>query len=140
MNSRKYGLRGFSFVELMTAIGILSTGILLVLGMFPSSLSLIRKSRNSIVATCLAQKEMENIKALPYAALKMTILQSPLPLGPYPSPDSGIVFSGYASGVEETRDRLAVVKVVIQWREKNALSGEATRQVVLETRIYRYSY
>lgn len=62
----KAGQAGFSLIEILFAVAILSVGFLLVLGMFPTSFVGIRQGRDHMVATSLAQYYMDAERSKPF--------------------------------------------------------------------------
>jgi prepilin-type N-terminal cleavage/methylation domain-containing protein len=62
--------KGFSLLELMVALGILSGGILGLLSLSVTTLKANYLSQSSTAALQLAQEKMESLKALPFDELK----------------------------------------------------------------------
>jgi prepilin-type N-terminal cleavage/methylation domain-containing protein len=62
--------KGFSLLELMMALGILSTGVLALLSLSITTMKANRLSQNSTAALQLAQGKMESLKVLPVEELK----------------------------------------------------------------------
>lgn len=56
--------KGMSLIEVLVAIAILSTGFLLILGMFPTSFSGIKHGKNVYYASALGQRKLEEMKGL----------------------------------------------------------------------------
>jgi prepilin-type N-terminal cleavage/methylation domain-containing protein len=54
--------KGFSFVEVMTAVFILTVGIIAALSLFSSQLTQLLNSRNQVIAGLLAQENMEIVR------------------------------------------------------------------------------
>jgi prepilin-type N-terminal cleavage/methylation domain-containing protein len=71
--SSKSGLKkvsgGFSLIELLIAMVIFVTCMFGVISIFPSAMKAAVKSRNIMVATKIAQKEVERLKSMPWAEL-----------------------------------------------------------------------
>jgi prepilin-type N-terminal cleavage/methylation domain-containing protein len=62
--------KGFSLLELMVALGILSAGVLGLLSLSVTTLKANYLSQNSTAALQLAQEKMEFLKALPFEEMK----------------------------------------------------------------------
>lgn len=62
--------KGFSLLELIMALGILSVGLLGLLSLSITTLKANTFSRNSTAALQLAQEKMEALKSLPFEELK----------------------------------------------------------------------
>jgi prepilin-type N-terminal cleavage/methylation domain-containing protein len=62
--------KGFSLLELMMALGLLSTGLLALLSLSITTMKANQLSQNSTAALQLAQGKMESLKALPFEELK----------------------------------------------------------------------
>jgi prepilin-type N-terminal cleavage/methylation domain-containing protein len=62
--------KGFSLLELMMALGILSAGVLGLLSLSVTTLKANYLSQSSTAALQLAQEKMESLKALPFEELK----------------------------------------------------------------------
>lgn len=61
--------KGFSLIELCFAMAVLAVGFICVLGMFPTSFAGITGSKNMILATHLAQSQLEKIKFVDYDSI-----------------------------------------------------------------------
>ncbi|MCL5773207.1 MAG: prepilin-type N-terminal cleavage/methylation domain-containing protein [Firmicutes bacterium] len=66
---RNKSKKGFSLIELCFAMAILAVGFICVLGMFPTSFTGITGSKNMILATHLAQSQLEKIKFVDYDSI-----------------------------------------------------------------------
>ena len=62
--------KGFSLLELMAVLGILSVGLLGLLSLSVTTLKANYLSQNSTAALQLAQEKMESLKALPFEEFK----------------------------------------------------------------------
>jgi prepilin-type N-terminal cleavage/methylation domain-containing protein len=65
-------LKGFSLLELMMALGILSIGLLFLFSLSISTMKINKYSQNKTAAMQLAQEKMENLKSLSFAELQGT--------------------------------------------------------------------
>jgi type II secretion system protein I len=62
--------KGFTLLELIIALGILSTALLALLSLSITVLKVNKHSQNHTAALQLAQEKMESLKALPFDELK----------------------------------------------------------------------
>lgn len=62
---------GFTLIEIMVSIFILSLGIVAVLMLFPSSFNIVSFSKSSTVASRLAEEKIEEIISLPYDSINI---------------------------------------------------------------------
>ena len=60
---------GFGLVELLAAMIVLSVGILALFAMFESGIRSIKRASTVTTAAALADKEMENFRAIRYASI-----------------------------------------------------------------------
>jgi prepilin-type N-terminal cleavage/methylation domain-containing protein len=76
---------GFGLIELMIAMTVLAVGILALFAMFESGIRSINRASTVTTAGALADREMENFRAIEYSAIGL-----PETLVPYaPTPYSG---------------------------------------------------
>lgn len=57
---------GFSLIELLIALGILATGLLMIIGMFPVGYKSIAQARERIYATHIARQQLEKVLSADY--------------------------------------------------------------------------
>jgi prepilin-type N-terminal cleavage/methylation domain-containing protein len=77
--SRKSG-RGFTLIELMIAIFILSVGILAVFLMFPLGIQIMKSSEMATIGTQLSQEKVEEVISCSYEIISVGLTtESPLP-------------------------------------------------------------
>lgn len=69
-------LMGFTLIEIIIAIGILSVGIVLVLSLFPKGLLLGREAKDITVASNLAQEKIEEYILKNYDEITVGITES----------------------------------------------------------------
>ncbi len=67
---------GFSLIEAMIAVLVLSFTVTVFASLYPTAARLRSKSENVTQATMLAQKKIEQVRAIPYASLTYTGLQA----------------------------------------------------------------
>ena len=67
---------GFTLIEVVVAIFILSVGISAILVIFPSGLRIVRSSKMATVASHLAQEKIEEIISQPYADISSEAKQT----------------------------------------------------------------
>lgn len=131
MPHRRAGLRGFSLIELVVALGLLAVGLIGVVRLFPVGLRASHRSEVVSKATFLAQQQLEELKLLGYDAIA--------------AEEPAFAMSG-ASGKYQWSTEIAPVEaaglpspnelraatVTVQWPESNQ-----TRSVSLTTYIAR---
>ena len=109
--------RGILLLEVLVAIVLLVGSVLLVLGVFPQAMTANQQGKGLLLATNLAQKEMEACKAMSIAELDF-------------SDSRDVQFTARVRGVEQTMhftvNRLATdaatdlkeVTITVQWTDK----------------------
>lgn len=63
---------GFSILELLLALGIFSTAFLMIMSVFPTSAKAMHQGRQVLLATRIAEMQMESALASPWADLAST--------------------------------------------------------------------
>lgn len=72
MNNKKFHLyNGFTLIESLVAIFVLSVGILAILTMFPLGIKIINSSKTTAVGIQLGQEKIEEIISLSYEAISV---------------------------------------------------------------------
>lgn len=104
--------RGFSLVEVVVSLAILSVGLLAAMRVFPMGLRASQRSERSSRAVMAAQRTIESLKLKPWSELVDGATS--VTDGPYT-----ITVRVAAPAVEELSDpsRLKAVDVVVAWEE-----------------------
>ncbi len=104
--------RGFSLVEVVVSLAILSVGLLAAMRVFPMGLRASQRSERSSRAVMAAQRTIESLKLKPWSELVDGATS--VTDGPYT-----ITVRVAAPAVEELSDpsRLKAVDVVVVWEE-----------------------
>lgn len=129
---RKRRARGVSLVELMMAMGLLASGFLMVAGMFPTGLTALKKGESVLLATHLAQREMEKVKSTAYTSIASYSFTENLALTATGSQVTRTFSGSVQADYEPVPGRLREVVVMITW-----LEGGQARYVKLGTLLNR---
>jgi len=81
-SGRKKGRRGFSLAEVVIALGVITVGIVAVLGIFPAALQTAHSAQDETRAAHIAQSIFGSL----VASAPSHFTNAPLPLYPSPSP------------------------------------------------------
>jgi prepilin-type N-terminal cleavage/methylation domain-containing protein len=121
-----HSLKGFSLIEAMIAIFILSVGILAVLFMFPLGSKTISSSRDRLIADLLAQQEIEKISVLSYGEFLVgnTIENSlPEPFSRFKRETKVVYIDPSLNLSEVLQDKGAKkIEIVVSWQD-SLISG-----------------
>jgi len=122
---RRYG---YSLIELLAAIFILSTGLMGVIQTYHAGLERIRTLREYAVARQAVQNEVETLRALPFDALadreNAPFVSSPLSLNKLVNAAPAVTINPGA----DPALRLKTVSVAIRWTGEN---GRTLREGVV---------
>ncbi|MBI3925143.1 MAG: prepilin-type N-terminal cleavage/methylation domain-containing protein [Armatimonadetes bacterium] len=69
MRSLRRSRRGVNLIELLLALALFATAILLIIGIFPTAARSVRQAQGIVVATDLASRRLEELRAVPFAGL-----------------------------------------------------------------------
>ncbi|MBM3461577.1 MAG: hypothetical protein FJX76_05705 [Armatimonadetes bacterium] len=119
-----------SLLEITIAIGLLGSGFLMVIGLFPSSVSALKKGESLVLATELTQREMERVRNTPYAAFAPYSFDESLSLTASGGQVSRVFQVSVQDAGERIAGRLREVVVMVSWRE-----GSAMRYVKMGTLV-----
>ena len=108
--------RGFSLIEIVVALGLLATGLIGVIRLFPVGLRASKRSEVVSKAALLAQQQLEELKLKGYAALVADPPQVPLSGASGKYQWSLVVASVDAPGLP-TPNELRAVTITVQWPE-----------------------
>jgi len=122
--------RGISLIELMIAIGLLASGFLMVIGMFPTGLMALKKSEGVVLATDLAQRELERVKTTDYDAMSSYQVQEELILTASGTSITRRFTCAVQADTELVAGRLREVVVMVSW-----LEGGQVRYVKMGTLV-----
>lgn len=114
-NSQK---KGFTLVEAMVAVFILTVGISAILVIFPSGLRIVRSSKMATVATHLAQEKIEEIISQPYADISSEAEQTlSSPFNAYSRETEVVCFDPNGGLVPNCPDDTGIkeIKVIVSW-------------------------
>ena len=114
--------KGFSMVEVLIALALLSTGILAVVGVYPAILQMNTSSQNNDIALSLAQQKLDEI--LNNGTFISTSAQSDMPSN-LPSCTRQWVGSSvpYNSNLQQ-------IDVQVTWTEKNRLRSVTVTSII----------
>ena len=127
--------KGFTLIELIIAIFILSVGILGVLGMFPLGIQVAKSSEMATVATQLAQAKTEEIISQPYQEIFIgEVIESPLP-----SPFNAYTRETKASYVDPLLDLQEIgidkgikkIEVTVSWESPLGVTEKNIQMITL---------
>ncbi len=121
--------RGFSLIEIVVALGLLATGLIGVVRLFPVGLRASKRSEVISKAALLAQQQLEELKLRGYAALAADPPDAPLSGSAGTYQWAVAVASVDAVGLPTPND-LRAVTVTVQWPE-----GKQTRSTVVTTYV-----
>lgn len=122
--------RGFSLAEILLAIGVLTTLILLLIGLVASGLASSDKGEEHITAVHVAEAEMGRWKARTYSEI---LALSGQDLAPVPRLSDGreyqcqLVVQPVAPAALNPDGSVLRLTVRVNWQEATALGGQGTR-------------
>lgn len=114
MRSRR---KGISLIELMIAIGLLASGFLMVIGMFPTGLVALKKSESLVLATDLAQRELERVKTTAYDSMASYEVDEELSLTASGTSITRRFTCAVQADTQLVAGRLREVIVMVSWQE-----------------------
>jgi prepilin-type N-terminal cleavage/methylation domain-containing protein len=135
---RRHDSRGFSLIELLLGLTIFTTAFLMILGIFPSSMKALHQGRQILLATHVAQSQLETYMAGKgfgdlavgtYTPSSPTILSTVNGSPEVMSYSTQIVVSVVSSDLKD-------VRCLVTWQE--SIPGQTTslvRYVSLETMV-----
>jgi len=118
---------GFSLLELIMALGILSIGFLFLFSLLISTIKANKYSQNKTAALQLAQEKMESIKTLPFSELRGEV-EAGLKIG-----SVGTIFRRETIVQKKIGSSLADITVRVLW--PNASNQNQFYSIVLSTHI-----
>lgn len=129
---------GFTMIEAMTAVFILSVGICAVLVIFPLSLKVIRSSDFATKAVGLAQEKIEAISSGSYESIiagtaseNLTIpfdMFSRQTIVNYVDPESGMSVSQIDKGIKK-------IEIIVSW---NSFLGVGSQSIAINSLISKH--
>lgn len=125
---------GFSLLELMIAIAIFATSLLMLLGVFPTANQGARQAQGVVAANNLAQQQIEKALATDYDQLQSGVQQFQVTSTNNGAPKT-TRFSVQTT-VSEPQADLKLVQVLVQWPSPPQ-KGETLHTVRLETYVAR---
>lgn len=130
--------RGFTMIELIIAIFILSVGILTVFLMFPLGIQIMKSSEMATTGTQLGQEKIEEVISCSYEAVSIGVTtESPLPspFGAYRR-ETEVSYVDPALGLQEvvTDKGVKRIEVTVFWKSP---LGIAEKSIKIETLISR---
>ncbi|MFP4498470.1 MAG: prepilin-type N-terminal cleavage/methylation domain-containing protein [Vulcanimicrobiota bacterium] len=133
--------KGFSLIEVMIALVIFVSCLLLIFTLFPMAVRSLSQGKHIFLATTVAQKEMEYIKTLPFnqVAMSNTDLQNRTTTVNLTvnGVNSSIPFTSYTTISEDPADaNLRNVRVTVKYPYGSAVEQmEYKKSVSVETII-----
>ncbi len=124
--------RGFSVMEMLVAAAVFASSVMILLGIFPLSARAVRQSQLNLIATHLAENQLETARARSYEAL-FTETLPPIPFTlKVNGTDLNVTYT-VTMDVTEVNPGLKSVRVTVSW------FWEFDRNLTLETEIARTS-
>ncbi len=96
--------RGFTMIELLVAVVILSVALVPLLGLFVQGRTVSSESWDQVTAVSLAQGKIEELKGMPFGALAD---EGPTP---FPEPFASLC---YTTGIEKVEPGLVEITVTV---------------------------
>ena len=122
--------KGFSLVELLLAIVIISTSVFLI-GNLPNSLGLVTKSKHLSIAREIASKQIEDKRSISYANLVPdTSSISDSRLLTLPSSSGTVIVADCSPTICTNSEHVKKITVTVNWKDNNK-----TQTVTLDTFI-----
>jgi prepilin-type N-terminal cleavage/methylation domain-containing protein len=123
-------MKGFTFIEVILSLTILSFGLLAITGMFGVSTQALHSSGNRTKAILLAQEKLEELKNLPYHQLISTPMEEDTeePAHTFQE-ERGSILLVWSVQKDRPRMGLSVLTVKAAWRS----SGGQTQTVSFVT-------
>lgn len=124
--------RAFSVMEMLVAAAVFASSVMILLGIFPLSARAVRNSQLNLIATHLAENQLEIARARSYEAL----FSESSPAIPFTLKVNGTdlnVTYNLTMDVQEVNPGLKSVRVTVSW------FWEFDRNLTLETEIARTS-
>jgi prepilin-type N-terminal cleavage/methylation domain-containing protein len=117
---------GFTLIEIMVAIFILTLGVLAVLAMFPYGLRIMNASNMSTKAVELAQGKIEEVISISYQSINISdTIENSLP-SPFEAfkRETIITYVDPSSGLSQTDSDKGVkkIRVIVFWKSGLVLS------------------
>lgn len=132
----KFKTEGFTLIEALIAIFVLTVGIVAILQVFPLALNLGSFSEKQTQAVFLAQAKIEEIKSRSYSSISVGVLNETTLISPFDKfsrqttvrfVDSDLAATTSDSGLKE-------IDVQVSWQSFLSLSG---KKVAFKTLIAR---
>lgn len=125
--------RGLTIIETMIAVALFATALIAMIGVYPTSARAARQAQGHLVATNLAEKELEFSRAMDYDAIEDRQDQYTLDFESNGAPNQ-ITFDTDIK-VQELRTGLKLVTVRVDYQGSDNLN----RRIVMETCVARLS-
>lgn len=122
---------GLSLLEVVVGLGIFSVAILMVLGLFPMGLRAVDQGRGALLATHLAERELERVRETAFEDIESYTGEVTVS-GVSGGADSATRFT-YQVTVTPVYDDLLDVMAQVNW-----FDGGLAHYVRLETRVARW--
>lgn len=130
--------KGFTLVEIIVAIFVISVGIVSIVSMFPLGMKLVNSSQTSAISNQLCQQKIEEILATPYNDIVVgNSSENPLPL-PFASfrREVKITYVDPALSMQETTTDKGMKKaeVSVYWNNTLGVGEKSTKITSLISR------
>lgn len=68
--------KGLNLIELLIGLSIFATCFIMIMGIFPTGVKAVQQGKNVLLATHIAEQQMEYIKSLDFASVTSSNLQA----------------------------------------------------------------
>ena len=127
---------GFTLLELVVAMFVLSLGITAVLIIFPLSIQITSSSEKTALASQIAQEKIEEVISTPYAELVPGVVNEPQLASPFSvfSRETKITYVDPTLNFQETTGDLGIKKAEVTVSWTTSLIG-SVQSVKVETLV-----
>ncbi len=124
---------GFTLIEAMVALVVISIGLVIVLQVFPTGFSVEKNSQLETQATILAQEKIESLLAKSFSELSIaTTMESPLP-----TPFQRFIRTTRVSFVDSNLGESAIatllkkIEVTVSWQSPLRFGSKEVKLITL---------
>ena len=126
---------GFTLIEVLVAIFILSIGVLTIFGIFPLGIQIARSSEMATIAVYLGETKIEEVISTPYEEIFVgatTDSSLPPPFSSY-GRETRVTYVDPALGLQEVANDTEVkkIEVTVSWKSPVGLTEKSIELVTL---------